>query len=103
MNCKYVVLFKTVRGKSQLNIFFRQAFPENWRELEKIYKQATRMPYSYLFVDLTQNTPDQLRFRTDIFKKHNSCYYCPVNLLNQENGAVTETIKGKQVFALQPI
>lgn len=66
LNCSYLVLFKTIRGKSQLNTLFQQMYPESWRELQKIYKEITRKPHSYLFIDLTQGTPDLLRFRTDI-------------------------------------
>lgn len=103
LNCKYMVLFKTIRGSLQLSIFFRQSFPDNWRQLLKIYKQVTRKPYSYLFIDLTPTTPDQLRFRTDIFKKHYSCYHCTSDLLTSENGAIPETFEGQQIFALQPL
>lgn len=99
LNASYIILFKTIRGKSQLNTLFQQMYPESWKHLQKIYKEATREPHSYLFIDLTQKTPDQLRLRTDIFKKHITCY-CPNDLLNYENGAVSETVKGKQVFAL---
>lgn len=99
LNSSYIVLFKTIRGKSQLNTLFQQMYPESWRELQKIYKEVTRKPYSYLFIDLTQSSPDLLRFRTDYFEKHTVCY-CPLDLLNSENGAITETVKGKQVFSL---
>lgn len=99
LNASYMVLFKTIRGKSQMNTLFQQMYPENWKQLQKIYKDVTRKPHTYLFIDLTQNTPDLLRFRTDIFDKHITCY-CPADLLNNENGAVTETVKGKQIFAL---
>lgn len=100
LNCSYIVLFKTIRGKSQLNTFFQQMYPDSWRQLQRIYKEVTLKPYSYLFIDLTQRTPDLLRFRTDIFKKHTTCY-CPKELLNEENGATAETFKGKQIFALR--
>lgn len=99
LNASYIVLFKTIRGKSQLNTLFQQMYPENWKHLQKIYKEVTRKPYSYLFIDLTQKTPDLLRFRTDIFDKHIACF-CPKELLNTENGATPETFEGKQIFAL---
>lgn len=99
LNASYIILFKTIRGKSQLNTLFQQMYPDNWKPLQKIYKDVTRKPHSYLFIDLTQKTSDLLRLRTDIFQSHITCY-CPTELLNNENGAVPETINGQQVFAL---
>lgn len=37
------------------------------KEFEIIYKQATRLPYSYLCVDVTQTCIEDLRFRANIF------------------------------------
>lgn len=99
LNASYMVLFKTIRGKSQLNTLFQQIYPENWKPLQKIYKEVTTRPYSYLFIDLTQNTNDLLRIRTDIFKKHITCY-CPNELLNENHGAIPTTFERKQIFAL---
>lgn len=100
LNCGYLVLFKTIRGKAQLNKLFQQMYPESWRQLQKIYKDVTRKPYTYLLMDLTPTTPDLLRFRTDIFNKQTTCF-CPKELLNEENGAVAETVKGEQIFPLR--
>lgn len=58
LNASYIILFKTIRGKSQLNTLFQQMYPESWKNLQKIYKEVTRVPHSYLFIDLTQKTPD---------------------------------------------
>lgn len=99
LNASYIILFKTIRGRSQLNTLFQQMYPESWKHLQKIYKEVTRKPHSYLFIDLTQNTPDLLRFRTDIFGEYITCY-CPTELLNSENGTSAETFEGKQIFAL---
>ncbi len=99
LNASYIILFKTIRGTSQLNTLFQQMYPDRWKQLQKIYKEVTTKPHTYLFIDLTQQTPDLLRLRTDIFKRHITCY-CSTDLLKEEHGAVPETVKGKQVFAL---
>ena len=31
------------------------------------YHEATRVPYGYLLVDLTSQTPDELRLRSQLF------------------------------------
>ena len=44
-----------------------QRYPEDSLGLYNAYQNATHEPYGYLFLDLTQNTNDGLRFRTHIF------------------------------------
>ncbi len=69
LNCKYLVLFKNPRDMSQIFMLGRQIFPESPKEFEKVYKEATSVPYGYLFLDLTQECNDLFRFRSDIFNK----------------------------------
>ena len=45
----------------------RQVHPENRNSLFKAYLDATERPHGYLFLDLSQDTDDLLRFRTNIF------------------------------------
>lgn len=96
LNCKYMVVFKNPRDKSQIFPLARQIFPENPSSLVKVYKEATSMPYGYLFLDLTQTTDDLLRFQTDIFNRDYKTCFCPITLLNdcQKN----ETIEGSQAY-----
>lgn len=96
LNCKYLVLFKNPRDKSQIFPLARQIFPENPGSLVKVYKEATLSPYGYLFLDLTQTTDDLLRFQTDIFNKNYITCYCPTSLLNgfEQN----EAIEGAQTY-----
>lgn len=96
LNCKYLVLFKNPRDKSQIYPLARQIFPENPSSFVKVYKEATLNPFGYLFMDLTQKTNDLLRFQTDIFNQFYLTCYCPTNLLNgcEKN----ETIEGSQTY-----
>lgn len=97
LNCKYLVLFKNPRDKSQIFPLARQIYPENPSALVRVYKEATSNSYGYLFMDLTQTTNDFLRFQTDVFNKHYNTYFCPINLLNECEK--NETIEGKQTYA----
>lgn len=96
LNCKYMVLFKNPRDKSQIFPLARQIFPENPRSLVKVYKEVTSTPYGYLFLDLTQTTDDLLRFQSDIFNNIYKTCYCSTHLLNACKK--DETIEGSQAY-----
>ena len=68
LNTHYLVLFKNPRDKSQVNYLARQIEPrsQNWRAFIDMYEEATKRPHGYLFVDLTQECPDEDRYRTNI-------------------------------------
>lgn len=94
LNCKYLVLFKNPRDKSQIYPLARQIFPEKPNELVKVYKEVTSKPHSYLFLDLTQDCNDLIRFQTDVFAKNCLTCYSPQCLLTDKY----EKIEGSQTF-----
>ena len=67
LNAKYIVLTKTVRDLTQIELLGRQLFPKNQNLFLEAYKYATVKPYGYLLLDLTQETPESLRLRSDTF------------------------------------
>lgn len=68
LNVHYLVLFKNPRDSSAINYIARQAFPSNSKYLVDAYEDATKAkPHGYLFIDFTQDCPDELRVRSDIF------------------------------------
>ena len=68
LNAHYVVLFKSPRDKSQVQVLAKQ-LGTPW--LTHAYDDATQTPHAYLLVDLKPTTPDYLRFRTHLF--HDWC------------------------------
>lgn len=100
LNCKYLVVFKNPRDKSQFIHLAKQIYPENSSELLKIYKETTQVPHSYLLIDLTQDINEALRFRIDIFNKKIGTCFCSQNNLNNQNGITNETIKGQQAYVI---
>lgn len=96
LNCKYLVLFKNPRDKSQIFPLARQIYPENPAALVRVYKEATSNPYGYLFLDLTQSTNDLVRFQTDVFNTNYKTFFCPTNLINECEK--NEAIEGKQTY-----
>lgn len=61
------IIFAQPRDKSSFAHMARQMDPVRWRSIIDIYKEATSRPYGYLFIDFHQQTPEELRFRTNIF------------------------------------
>ena len=70
LNSGYLVPFKNPRDMKQINFIAYRSYAMDSEVVIKAYKDATYKPYSYLFMDFTQTTPDFLRLKTDIFPSH---------------------------------
>lgn len=81
LNCHFIVAFKSPRDRGQITTLARQISPGNTKYISEIFEDATRVPYGYLVMDLTQSTPDHLRYRTSIFPDDNptNVVYVPKN------------------------
>jgi len=67
LSAHYIVALKNIRDKKEVLYLANQLYPEDSLGLYNAYLDASQEPYGYLFLDLTQNTNDGLRFRTKIF------------------------------------
>lgn len=67
VNCNYIVIFKNPRDMNAVQTFFRQHSPTNAKALTEMYEEATEEPFSYLFIDLTQQTHSKNRYLSRIF------------------------------------
>ena len=65
-NSDYLVVFKNPRNSSDIRILGSQMTAKS-NDLIQIYKKATEKPYSYLFINLTQEAIPQLMFVSNIF------------------------------------
>ena len=63
---KYIVILKNFRDKSQFTHLARQVFPEDSSGLYVSYLDATANPHGYLVLDLSLDTDELLRVRTNI-------------------------------------
>ena len=97
LNAKYIVLFKNPRDKQQFSHLARQIYPENSRELMRVYNEVMETPHAYFIIDLTQDCNELLRFRTDIFNQ-NYLSACFTSL--DQHAIEPETIKGEQAYAI---
>ena len=79
LNAKYLVLFKNVRDKRQFSHLANQVLPEDSTGLFKAYLDATKRTHGYLLLDLTQDSEDRHRFRTNVFPHENPIIYVAIN------------------------
>lgn len=77
LNAHYIIIFKNPRDSSQIVHLAKQMFPGNTQYLREAFKMATAEPYGYIFIDLKQNTPDELRVRTGITPEEKYIVYLP--------------------------
>lgn len=81
LNSHYIGVFKNPRDRQQFAALSRQVCPRNTPYMKEIFEDATSAPYGYLLLDLTQTTPDHLRYRTCIFPEDtpSNIVYVPKN------------------------
>ena len=69
LNTHYMVLFKNPRYASQIQYLGGQMYPKDPEYLVQMYERVMTLgPYSYLFIDLRQETPDNIRLRANILE-----------------------------------
>ncbi len=99
LNTKYMILFKNPRDKQQFSFLARQIYPENSKELLRVYNEVMKKPHAYFIIDLTQDCNELLRFRTDIFNS-NYLAICYTNV-EDNNEIESETIEGEQAHVIR--
>jgi len=68
LNSHYIVFFKNPRDKTQPSILARQMFPgRTAKQFAIMFEKVTERPHGYLLIDLRQETPSEIRLRTNIF------------------------------------
>ena len=69
LNTHYYIIFKNPRDKSQVEFLARQILPRKSKALIEVFEAATTQAYQYLFLDFTQECPDNYRLRSHLFEK----------------------------------
>jgi hypothetical protein len=77
LNSHYFIIFKNPRDKMQIMSFARQVEPHNAKFIYEAYTDATARPHGYLVFDLKQETPEDMRYRTNIFPGESNIVYVP--------------------------
>lgn len=79
LNAHVLVLFANKRDESQTEILARQLYPGAPRVFREAYADATSLPYGYLLVDCSPNTPVEFKLRSKIFPGEDTvCYISKV-------------------------
>ena len=66
LNVQYMIVFKNPRDASQITKLAKQIYPGRIKFMQEAFNDATTVPYSYLMIDLKQDTPECLRLRTTV-------------------------------------
>jgi len=74
LNADILVLFRSPRDRKSIYYISQEMYPRDSSFLVQSFLDATRDPYTYIFLNLQQETPDILRIQSDIFKPHVTIY-----------------------------
>ena len=80
LNTWYLVLFKNIRGTSQISTLGSQCFPGQKGMLMAVYQDCMKEPFGYLFLDLSPSGEQKYRMRSHIFPNEDPVIYVPKNL-----------------------
>ena len=64
----YIIAFKNPRDQLGVRILTQQAFPQEFKGVLNVYRDATERPYGYLMFDLHPNSSDRGRLKTNLLK-----------------------------------
>ena len=70
-NCDYFIVFKNPRNSSEIRTLAHQITPGSLH-LIKIYIEATKEPFSYLIINLTQECEPEVKYLSQLFTKDHS-------------------------------
>lgn len=70
LNVKYIHIHKNPRENAQIASLARQISPGDWKWIVEAYHEITKQPHGCMLVDLTQETQEVLRFRSNIFPEN---------------------------------
>ena len=70
-NCDYFCIFKNPRDFSEIRTLAQQLTPGSL-DLIEIYKEATKNPFSYLLINLTQECDPSVKYLSHVFDENHS-------------------------------
>ena len=70
-NCDYFCIFKNPRNSSEIRTLAQQITPGSL-DLIEIYKEATKSPFSYLIINLTQECEPNVKYLSHLFNDDHS-------------------------------
>ena len=77
VNVQYLILMKNPADQLQASTLAKQLYPGKTKYFMESYNDAVSKSFGYLFIDLSQNTPENMRLRTNIFPGEECIVYVP--------------------------
>lgn len=77
INAQYIILLKNPPDKLQALNLAKQIFPSRQQYFMESYDDACVEPFGYLLIDLSQDTAENMRLRTNIFPGQWQVVYVP--------------------------
>ena len=77
-NCDYFCVFKNPRNSSEIRTLAQQLTPGSL-DLVDVYMEATKEPFTYLFINLTQECPPKVKYLSRLFDRDHSCKVWVIN------------------------
>ena len=77
-NCDYFCVFKNPRNSSEIRTLAQQLTPGSL-DLVDVYMEATKDPFTYLFINLTQECPPKVKYLSRLFDWDHSCKAWVIN------------------------
>ena len=79
MNTHYIVLFKNPRDNTVISSLAKQMYPGKIKFLQEAFRDATKLPYHYLFLDLKPYTDKKFQVHTCIMPDETQyAYVCKI-------------------------
>jgi len=97
LNAQYILLFKNPRDKRQIRVLAGQVCDTDSKALLAAYAKATAKPYGALLIDLKQETPDLLRFRSGVLPGQDLQLYLSKKEYKGDQLVVTLSVRGTVV------
>lgn len=67
-NAHYIIAFKNPQDQLGVRILTQQAFPQEFKDVLNVYREAIERPYRYLLFDLHPSSSDQERLKTNVLQ-----------------------------------
>ena len=77
VNAQYLILMKNPSDQLQASTLAKQLYPGKTKYFMESYEDACQNSFGYLFVYLSQNVPENLRLKTNVFPGQNCIIYIP--------------------------
>ena len=71
LNSQYMFVFKSPRDMAQIGYIGQQMAPNNSKSVTKSYADATKAPFSFLMLDFTPPTPEEIRVLGNFLRDDN--------------------------------